>query len=286
MLDQPFALLDGATIEGIPAPALKAPKPYAGAGEPLSDEVRSIPALVALKNASGDLEHFKARTLALHEQDSRTLIARIATTGDALTLWALHLTLDKRDVAPALRWPANTNDQQCEFVNFVADLHWFVKRNPGHKTGYRSWASLLRHPPASPAWHIVAHRLYLFISARHSIPHWCSRGLALSERQRLELTTLPTTAQQATRRQLQAERFAELRERLLTHAMEHPDKSGKRQPHEVANRRAAIWRTHLLSGKCQATTAKNWHLLTGHPLTRQALAKQIAIVEDVVRCRQ
>lgn len=275
----------GATVEGIPAPASKAAKPAAGAGEPIDCAVLSIPQLTAQKATCGDLEHFKARVLALREQDSRTLIARIATTSDGLMLWSIHLTLDKRGIAPALRWPANTDSPQNEFIAFAADLHWFTKRNPGHKTGFRSWASLLRHPPASPAWHIVAHRLYLFVAARHSLAHWCSRGLALSEQQRLELMMLPTNAMQAERRPLQPERLEELRAQLLTHAMVNRDKSGAHQPHEVANRRAAIWRTHLLSGKCQATTARNWQLLTGHPLTRQALAKQIAIAEDVARGR-
>lgn len=284
---------DGATVEGISAPARKAPKPHAGAREPLSDEVRSIPALVAQKNTSGDLERFKTRVSVLPTADTQTLITRIAVTDDALMLWAIHLALDKRGIAPALRWPPNTDNPQNEFITFAADLHWFAKRNPVHRPRFRGWAGVFRHLPASPAWHATTHRQYLFVAPRYSLAYMCSKGLALSERQRLEFMMLPTNAMQAERRQLHADKFAELRAQLLTHAVANRDKSGVRQPHDVANRRAALWRTHLLTGRSCAATAQNWHLLTGEttpktgrPVTRQALDKQLSIVEDVMRGRQ
>lgn len=277
---------DGATMEGIPAPVSKAKTPAAGAGEPLDCEVLSIPQLIAQKVASGDLATFKTRVLALCEQDSQALIARIATTGDTLTLWFIHLTLDKRGIAPALRWPANDDSQQSEFITFAADLLWLSRRYPDHKPNYRGWARALAHQPPSPHWHAAVHRQYLFAAPRYSLAHYCSKALALAERQRQELMTLPTATMASERRQLQSERFTELRERLLTHAMGHRDKAGKHQPHDIANRRAALWRTYVLCGKCKATTTHNWHLLTsattGKPITRQALAKQLVIIEGVL----
>lgn len=290
MIDGALTWLDGASMEEVPAPAARTYKPHAVALEPLSGEVRSIPALVAQKNASGDLGRFKARVRALPVVDVQTLIARIAVTDDALMLWALHLALDKRGIAPALRWPANTASAQNEFVTFAADLHWFTKRNEQHQPLFKGWVRTLRHPPASPAWHAAVHQQYIFVAPRYSLSHQCAKGLALSERQRLELMTLPTNAQQAERRQLNECRFSDLRERLLTHAMANPDKSGARQPPAIANRRAGLWRTYVLSGRCKTTTAQNWYLLTGEtnpdtgkPVTRQAVGKQLSIVEVAAR---
>lgn len=292
MTDEPLSWIDGTTLEDMPAPARKAPKPHAGAGEPLWDDVRSIPALVVQKSTSRDLERFKTRVSALRTVDTQTLVTRIAVTDDALMLWAIHLALDKRGVAPALRWPSNTSNQQNEFIAFAADLYWFTKRNPDHKPSFRGWARALTHPPASPQWHAAIHRQYVFAAPRYSLAHYCGKALALTKGHCSELMTLPTNAMQAERRRLQSDRFADLRAQLLTYATENPDKSGARQPHDIANRRAALWRTYVLSGRCKATNAKNWFLLTGEtnsatgkPITRQALDKQLDVVEDVMRDR-
>lgn len=286
MIDTPMTWRDGATVEGIPpAPARPRTKAPAGAGELIDCAVLSIPQLTVQKAAGGDMEHFKTRALALRDQDTRTLIARISTADDALMLWALHLTLDKHGIAPALRWPANTNDQQAEFITFAADLFWLCKRHPNHRPAYRGWVRALAHSPASPQWHTAVHQLYRFVAPRRSLSHYSAKALALTERQRLELQTLPSNGMQAERRQLQPERFADLRARLLTHTMGHPDKSGAHQPHDIANRRAALWRTYVLSGRRQNATAANWALLTGETVSRQALSRQLSIIEDVLRDR-
>jgi hypothetical protein len=43
-----------------------------------------------------------------------------------------------------------------------------------------------------------------------------------------------------------------------------------------------MWRVFVLSMRCQTATAKHWNLVTGDKLTRQGVAKQIAIVADVL----
>lgn len=87
------------------------------------------------------------------------------------------------------------------------------------------------------------HRQYCFDAARYSLAYVRAKGLGLNDHQRQELMMLPTNAMQAERRQLQPEAFATLRENLFAHAIANPDKSGLRQAGDIANRRAALWRT-------------------------------------------
>lgn len=254
--------------------------------EPFSDDIRNIPQLVAEKGHGGDLARFAGAVRALPTADTQTLILRLATTSDPLLLWSLHLELDRRDIPPCLRWPANEDTPQAEFVTWLADLLWLTKRHPRHVPRFRGWQGLFKHAPASSAWHATAHRQYLFVAPRgYSVAHWCAKGLALTESQRQNLMALPTNAMRAERHPLQGDRLALTRERLLSHAIEHPDKSGRRRPEAIANRRAGLWRVFQLSGRNQTATAQHWHRLTGETLTRQAVAKQLAIVADALRDR-
>ena len=78
----------------------------------------SVPALVKAKGARGEIERFKASVCVLLTVDTATLITRVSVTDDSLLLWAFHLVLDKRGVAPALRWPPNLISPQNELVTF------------------------------------------------------------------------------------------------------------------------------------------------------------------------
>lgn len=253
--------------------------------EPFGSDIRSISQLIAERSHGGDLTRLAATVRALPTCDTQTLVLRLATTSDPLALWALHLELARRDIPPAQRWPANTETPQTEFVTFVADLHWLSTRYPGHAPAFRGWRGVFTHPPASPAWHATVHRQYLFVQSRYSVSHWCAQGLTLTEAQRQDLMMLPTAAMQADRRQLQPERFAALRERLLSHAVAHPDRSGRHAPEAIANRRARLWRAFVLAGRDYTATTRHWRNLTGEALTRQAISKQLNAVADVLRER-
>jgi hypothetical protein len=82
---------------------------------------------------------------------------------------------------------------------------------------------------------------------------------------------------------LQGPSYLVISEHLLSHAMSHPDKSARVTPAEVASRRAAIWRTHILGGRNKTRTAALWELVSGERISRQAIAKQLATVEEVLR---
>lgn len=250
---------------------------------PALEAIKSITQLIGEKGLAGDLGRFAGAHKVLQSATSQTLIVRLESTADPLLLWALHLELDKRDIPPCLRWPVNDANEQAVFITFSADLLWFCKRNSGHLPRFRGWRGLFKNAPASAKWHATAHRQFIFISPRYSMSHWCSKGLSLTEAQRQDLMMLPTGGMVADRRQLQPAKFAETRQRLFAHAVAHPDRSSQRSSEDVANRRVGLWRLFLLSGRNQTATATHWHRLTGETLTRQAVAKQLAIVSGVLR---
>ena len=283
--DEPMTWRDGAATkpEWLPVKRERAVRPPHAHEGLHSDEVLSISRLIAEKSVSGDLPRFKATVNALAITDTQTLILRLATTTDPLTLWAIHCTLDRLDIAPALRWPANEESPQSEYINYSADLLWFCKRNPRHQPTYRGWRGAFTHTPASPAWHATIHRQFVFLYNRYALSFKTSKGLALDDSHRQDLMMLKTNAMQAERRQLDPEKFAALRERLLSFAIKHPDKSGLHRPDAIANRRAGLWRVYVLSGRRKTATTKNWQRLTSETLTRQAVTKQLAIVVDLLR---
>ncbi|MDM0049292.1 hypothetical protein [Variovorax sp. J22R115] len=243
---------------------------------------KSITVLVAERRHQEGLQRFRDGVRVLPSASTQTLVLRLATTSDPLMLWAQHLELDRRGVPPCQRWPANEITPQHEFITWLADMLWFAKRNPAHTPRFRGWKGLFDNPPTSAKWHATAMRQFLHVSSRYSVAYWCANGMGLTEPQRMDLMTTPTKAMVAERRQLAPAPFAAMRERLLSHAMQHPDRSGARTPDAVAARRARLLRAFILSGRSAATTAANWRLLTGETMTRQAVAKQVAAALEVL----
>ncbi len=244
--------------------------------------ISSIARLTDQKSTSDDLVRFKSKVRALPTFTTQQLVLRIATTADPLILWAIHVHLDTRNIPPAQRWPANTNTPQAEFITWLADLLWFAKRNPDHQPKFKGWCRLFKDKTNSPEWRERAFWLY-DNTARRSIAHITSKGLALSGTQRQDLMTLPTSEMVKQRRELHPDRVEAVRRCLLTHALAHPDRSSKLTPETIANRRAAIWRAHILTGRSPTATAQTWQVLTGTPTTRQIISKQVAITDEVLR---
>lgn len=235
-----------------------------------------------LRQQPGAVGRLQQALTRMRNTDSLGLIRWIGTATEPLVLWALHLELNRRQLAPCLRWPANEATLQNEFMTWLADMHWFTKRNPAHEPRYRGWKGLFSSPPGSAKWHETAVRQYAHIRSSYSVSHWCANGLNLTVAQRQDLMTLPTTAMGAARRALRADQFAQTYAALLSHAMAHPDRSGARSAEAVAQRRATLLRVHILSGRSPTATAKNWKLLTGETTSRQAVAKQIDTIDAVL----
>lgn len=269
-------------LAGLPSLEKASDSDTGGADLDDSPPVLSIPELIQKKRASGDVDRFKAQVLALNESDSRTLIVRIATTTDPLLLWAIHLTLSARGIPPSQRWPGNVSTEQHKFVSWLADIRWFHTRNPDHVPKYRNWRRFMLHDPGSNTWHKFAR--FSYEPLRHTLSYGSALALALTPAQRLDSITLATDATNRDRQSLHPKAFETVRQTLSLHAYCHRDPSGRRTPEESANRRAAIWRTHLLAGRNKSETVRVWHLLTGEKLSRQAmsvLVKKIALALNV-----
>lgn len=266
------------------SPIARASETTAGGIESVA--VVSVPDLIAAKVRSSDLQAFGRVARSIGLQSSQTLIVRLKTTPDPLTLWALHHELDVRGVPPCLRWPGNDETEQAAFITLLADLLWFTKRHPAHQPRFKGWRGLFTNLPASPGWHATAHRQYLFVLRRYGLSHWCAKGLGLDEAHRQDLKVMQTSAMRASRQQLRPASFEAIVASLLSHAQAHPDKAGKFSPGMVATRRAALWRVYVLSDFSPTRAAQYWMLLTGEKLSRQAVAKQIEIVEEVRRAER
>ena len=94
--------------------------------------------------------------------------------------------------------------------------------------------------------------------------------------------TLPTKAMVVERRLLRPDQLRIVSDELLAHAKAHRDRAGTVSPEVTAARREALWQVYILSGRNRAATAMRWTLLTGQVISRQAVSKQINIVEDVL----
>lgn len=248
--------------------------------------VHSIARLTAEKaasGASGELTRFKKALQALRTTKTETLILRIATTPDPLLLWALHGTLDKRGIAPCLRWPKNDSAPQMVFITWLADVHWLATHNPAHRAKFKSWQRLFTEAPNSAAWREKAYWIFVGMYDRQNLSSYGARGLGLDAAQRQPLMMFPTAAMVKARLGLQPEQAAEIREQLYSYSMMHPDKSGERTPEAIAGRREGLWRVFILSGKSIAATAENWRLTTGEPLTRQAALKQVSTIKGILK---
>lgn len=246
------------------------------------DPVCSIARLVAIKRDSVNLESFKRSISTLQDTATQTLIVRIATTTDALMLWALHLTLDKRNIPPCQRWPANTSTSQAEFITALADLLWFFKRDPRHVPRFRGWKALAALPPGHATWCEKAFWILTHIKGVH-LARQAVKGLGLSDAQRQELMMFPTLKMFESRRELRGDVLVETEHRLYSQAMSQPDRSRLHLPAKVAGRRTQLWRCHILSGLSPTETAKNWEALTGEALSRQAISKQIDAIKTALR---
>jgi hypothetical protein len=245
--------------------------------------VHSITHLIAKKRMSRDLDHFKKSVRAVLDTDTATLVLMFHTTQDPLKLWSIHVVLDGRDIPPALRWPANTDTEQAKFINWLADLLWFTRRNPEHKANFRGWQRLMAETPGSPIWLEQAYWIFAAMYGSQNVCSYTARGLALSHDQRQDLMMLPTSRMVTARLQLQQAPFSETRQRLLSHAVTHPDRSRKHTPDAIAQRRAGLWRTHILSGRSPTTTTENWRKLTGKSISRQKVSEQIATVKSILK---
>lgn len=219
-------------------------------------DLRSVPDLKDAERAAAQRDAYASRMLvqkplaSIKKQTAKELVLGVAPTSQSLVLWALHAELDARGVPPCLRQPAQELTEQNRFLTTLGDLLWIAKRNAGHQPFMARHRDVFAAPMHSDRWHRAA--LYAYQAAA-GLPHMVARNLALTDEQRRETLTLATKEQQAPRKALE-KREADMRDELVTYALDHPDRAANRTPEKLADHRMTMVRTFVMLGRDSAST--------------------------------
>ena len=239
----------------------------------------SVPALLARKSRP-ELERFDVRVAALAGRDTMDLRASVETCADPAMLWALHVELTGRGIPPILRGPRPWHlGTPGRLIEFAADLVWIAVTDPGHRARHALARGILRTKWGSDDWW----RLVLRQFGRSGDVRALVLALRLSDNQRQHLRALQTATRTRLFEKLHGDSFGRLVDCIETALRDRPDKSGRTDPRATAIRRAQLWRVHRLLGAGAAETARTWATLSGEVLTRQQVAKQLAVTETVAR---
>ena len=145
-------------------------------------------------------------------------------------------------------------------------------------SGNNRWNRLFVAAPLSAVWHKTAHWAYGSKSAGcFGQGHYFAKGLGLSDEQRQDLMTMPTSKMRANRRLIA--RLPEFKAAMLEHAQNHPDKSGAQTPERVSERRGQIMSGYLLSGRSKVKGCAYHAALYGESLSRQTYTRQLQAIE-------
>ena len=243
-----------------------------------SGKVESTSWLVLEKRTEPTLALFKAMAVTMQGETATGLIGRMQLTSDPLQHYLIHLMLDSRGIGPCLRWPARHDHPQFMYQNWLADVLWIAKRQHCHQPLFKRWNGLFVTAPLCPAWHKTAHWAYGAKSAGcFGQGHYFAQGLGLSDEQRQDLMTMPTSKMRANRRLIA--RLPEFKAAMLDHAQNHPDKSGAQTPERVSERRGQIMIGYLLSGRSKVRGCAYHAALYGENISRQAYTRQLQAIE-------
>jgi len=160
------------------------------------------------------------------------------------------------------------------FITWLADLYWHTRRTKAPGKVYRSWKRLF--DAADDSWHEKARIVVEHGWGRGALATYCTKGLCLTDADRLDLMTIKTTRQLARQRQLrhpEGMRFA-----IASYAAQHPDKFGKRSAADITRDRFLIWKTYLLADQRDTLTARMFTAIYGQPMTRLKVQQQMAAV--------
>lgn len=225
-----------------------------------------------------DRARFAAKVAAMSEARALDMVSRIQTTTDPATMWALHMEFHRRGIPPSLRGPRHALGQQGDHLDLCADLLWLQRQWKSHHPRYKLAQRLFAAEPDSPSWHALA----LVFSASNADTRGRVIALGLRPEHRLDLRSLADSASRHRFDSLHGERFGQLFDALTAAATQRPDKARAFPPSDTARRRVLLWRIHELTGRNHQTTADRFTTLTGQPITRQVVARQIAAAAPIV----
>lgn len=244
-------------------------------------DLRTVPELPALP--------YQAEALAsLPGQSIKHLLLSVNTTQKPAVLWALHVALDAAGIPPCLRPEQRIHTEQATFITTLADLLWIAKRHPTHRPQLQSMRNVVQGVPDSLQWHRAC--LWAYQHCRGE-PGWLAKRLALNDEQRRETLTLATKAQQAPRRALE-KRQEDMRDELVSYALDHPDRAANRTPEQLADHRMKMVRPFIMLGRNSASTLAHLRDVegiagpTGNGIDRRTLRAHLERVATICRARK
>jgi hypothetical protein len=238
-----------------------------------SVKVKGIPELIQEQRTDPNLALFKASASGIAVDTIPGLIARIQTTMNPLTLWLIHLDLDRRGVPPGLRWPARLDHPQMRYITWLADILWLRRRYPSHPTSYNRWRGLFIYRPHCVQWHQTALWVHSSKAAgQHGQGHYFARGLGLTDDQRQEVMTVPTNTMRANRKLLVS--LPDFKLKMTRYlAARPPDKSGTWSAQDVAERLSVVLKTNLLANRNKTRGCAYYEFLVGVKVARQTYVR-------------
>lgn len=235
------------------------------------------------KRSGPDANAFRSWVGSLRLLSTAKLLDELGRATDPLAVWCVHVALNARAVPPVVRPEPAEGGPQFDFIAFAADVEWLRLTWPEHKPKFAGWLKNWWRRWNDETWQTTVYSMWLRPYKMGQMAYLHGKGLALSEAQRQHLVTVPTASMAADRRKFMEKPFRELGVKLRTYTREHPDRSGKHDPVAIAKRRASLFRYHVLLGRSPVETQSVWHAVSGEAITRQAISKQIANVEDALR---
>jgi len=272
-----------------------------GGAEPIGREpALSVYELKSLKIAKIGDDGVRRYDDYLTGLDIQGLLGYVNATQDPYRLYVAHAKLSDRGIPPALREHKWNRDAQTNFVLWLTDLEWLMRRHPNHRP--RNWRmrSLIddyhkidfyRFGGVNPErkiaeWHQLAADIFNRRAANGVYWRLLAERLDLSDEHCLELRTMMSANIQKTRART-LRRLSKYREMLYQYSLDHPDCSNTRTPKQIADDRTEILRLYLLSGKSATVTAAWLNVL--HPLsppkTRQAIHNQLGTIRRETRLK-
>lgn len=255
------ALLDG--LDDQPVPVLRREPAW-------GSELRIVSELPALP--------YQAEALAsIPGESTKRLLMRVETTDKPAVLWALHAELDDRGIPPCVRPAQRIGTEQAAFITTLADLLWIARRHPGHAPLKKRMSRITRGEPNTDVWHRAA--LWAHQESRGK-PYTLAKWLGFTDAQRAQTATMPAKAQSNERRAL-PDQLEAIYEALLDHALDHPDKSGRVRPDDVAKRRTKLVRLFVLLGRSVPALHEHLQAVEGIKTSVQATRNQIDAIATI-----
>jgi len=251
--------------------------------------VRSIRELAAQRSGAADLAAFTTHAREVAQASHAALLAEFERQDDPLMLWVVHREAQARGFPPCLRWGSltrdtvvsrcsdlsstNLADDQRLFVNWLADVLWWMCRDATWRPAETRWLPLFESAANSADWH--AHAVGVFDEGvRH--PTSFAARLGLTTRMSSATLTMISPALHADRSSLAD--LDELRRRLVAYALRRPDRSGTYTPDQVVERRLLAHRVFIFADRRHGLAAQYLGLLTGQAVSRQAFTRQLEAI--------